>query len=553
MTGSLVMLPYRRLVLLLMGVTVAVLISSLLPVNVVTGAVAASPKHASSLDVNGDSVLLVVQKVAAGPASTLTNSFAMNTASVLASPVPNQSVALPGCITLTWICGVGVGVKDLLITADNCATGGMATASNFSFHGCLKALLHDGADLAKYSMWTIAPSIKAEAVAIGKGMQQAVLSWTSWVLNDELGGHNTVNVPIVSCKAAVFEQATTNCHDSWFLGQYNMMRQAALFLLVPLFMLVIMQSVIKGSTYLLVRSAFVMLPIAIVGTVVIVYFTQLLLNLSDDFVDMVGNYTQSTNAYATEFNQSVAGMDMSKVNWFAIIWMFILLVGSGIVYIELLIRQLGVYMSALFLPAGFAALVWPSIAGFLQKLLKLLLALIFSKVFIAIAIELGISAFGNVSAVGLTSMPGQQDTATTAGLTSLIGGSMIFLLALTAWGKVVGPTVAGDATNDGRLVQTNALWGKFQLTSAVLGRLANWQNRRNRNRGTGRLAQLFSFVPHPSATGGLGFRVVGGAGRPAGRYRNQGNPRPANPVPAPPPVNPQQGMPPTPPEPTWRR
>lgn len=463
-----------------------------LPITLEKSAAAAPPKLSVSLD--GSSVLPVVETAATAlaPAGSFPLSGILNGHSAtlaLGAPSTAQPQNL-GCWVVTCILSAGVHIVE---GAFHCgiigAVGGDPSQLLKIFSGaCKKDIEAVLSDAEQIVAWAVAGTIHQALIRILQGAEITAMDWSGWILRDMLGGGNSISNPVLSCKFAVGNQAQ-GCKDAWFLGQYNVMRQIALFMLLPLFMLVVIQSVITGRIYLLTRAAFIMLPAAIIGGVVAVFFGQLMLNLSDDFVNMIANYTTSTTSYADNFQKSVNGMDATKMNYFAFIWFFLLIFASIIIYIELLLRQVGVYMSAFFLPLGFAALVWPAAAGFFKKILELLLGLIFSKVFIAAAVALGITAFASLS----TPAGGQPAAgagggadATSSGLASLITGTLIFCMAAFAGTKVIAMTPAAMTAAEGRVMPTQNWTSKLQMSNALMGRGAQLKQWHNSGRHSGK-------------------------------------------------------------------
>ena len=106
------------------------------------------------------------------------------------------------------------------------------------------------------------------------------------------------------------------------------------------------------------------------------------------------------------------------------------IVAALFVWVELVIRAALVYLLIAFSPLVFAAMVWPAARGMVRKLAELLLALIFSKVVIAVAFSVGAAALAGVGNAGHAN--GDAGGAVTASAGTLFSGLVIFGLAAFA-------------------------------------------------------------------------------------------------------------------------
>ena len=68
---------------------------------------------------------------------------------------------------------------------------------------------------------------------------------------------------------------------------------------------------------------------------------------------------------------------------------FALIVAGFVVWVELVLRDAAVYVAVLFLPLAFAGIVWPATAHWLGRLLRLIVAVILSKLVIVAIVGLG--------------------------------------------------------------------------------------------------------------------------------------------------------------------
>jgi hypothetical protein len=73
----------------------------------------------------------------------------------------------------------------------------------------------------------------------------------------------------------------------------------------------------------------------------------------------------------------------------------LVLLGGFSIWLELLLRSAAIYAAVMFLPLGFAAMVWPSAWKWAKKMIEFLIAIIFAKVLIVAIIALAASGLAN--------------------------------------------------------------------------------------------------------------------------------------------------------------
>lgn len=316
---------------------------------------------------------------------------------------------------------------------------------------------------------------KGLASIVGKPTEWVVTAVLSLILNHELGDSSLTNPQLV-CNST----SDSDCNDTWFISQYGLMRNIGIFMLIPLFMLLAMQAIIKGSLFILLRGMLVMLPIAIIGSVVIISLSQLMLDISDDFTAfMVNNILSYSDDPAKALRSAIRELMLASFGLFNLVWLFLLLTAGFVIFIEMMLRYVVVYLSVLFLPLAFAGLVWPATAKWAKRMLELLLAMIFSKVFVGAGLALGLAAIG--------SQGGDQLTIDNDGLSrdfgnlfSVIQGVLIFGTVATGWVKVLGFTMSAMATGEGRFMNPAGGFNNMQMfnltggtVNKTLGKMAN--------------------------------------------------------------------------------
>lgn len=337
---------------------------------------------------------------------------------------------------------------------------------------------------------------------IRKMMITSMKGWNLIILDMLMGDGNSVNNPVVDCNAATGGSATLcNEHStSWFLKEISVMRQIGLFLLVPMLMLLVMQSIIRGSLFFMLRGFFVMLPVAVLGTVIAVTLTQLLMNVADSLSKWLAADFTSISDYGHNFNNMLDKIPLESVGFFAILWIIFFGIAAIAIFVELCLRQVGIYLVLLFLPLAFAALVWPAASKFLKRLIELLFGLIFAKPLIVAAFTLGMTSViqGGLGLPPEAAYAEQKDAVVTiagpskvavdpdAMMGSIMGGTVILISAAFAGKKVTGLVLPYD-----HITQPSRIFMAFQAGSMMVGAVAGRSERqRQRAQQAAQQAQL---------------------------------------------------------------
>jgi hypothetical protein len=234
-------------------------------------------------------------------------------------------------------------------------------------------------------------------------------------------------------------------------------------------LLAVIQGVIAGEPMVMVKAAFVEAPISVFGIVVMVAVTTLLMGVVDGASAAV---LSSADESLGRFFSGVAHSPAPLLTTAVIL--IVMLLGTFLVWVELIIRASLIYLLVAFSPLLLAARVWPGAKGAFRKLVELGLALIVSKFAIALALGLGAAALGGGGAGNLGSPgPNPNDVGTQAGYTlgALVVGSGLILLASFSpfvilkilpifEGAVVAQGIAGSPARGAQQTMQTAYYGK---------------------------------------------------------------------------------------------
>jgi hypothetical protein len=207
----------------------------------------------------------------------------------------------------------------------------------------------------------------------------------------------------------------------WFLQHFRSMAGVAAVLVLPMLLVSIMQSVVRQDLSVLLRSALVNLPLALVLTGVVVELVQLSLAAVDALCTYV---SKPTGHDAQAVVSSVAGAlaRTSVALGQPVTGSFVLFLGGLVValaalflWLELVIRNAAIYVAVLFLPLALATLVWPAVSHWCRRLAETLAALVLSKLVIVGILSLAAGALAGNGG--------------TADLSGVLSGAALLVLA----------------------------------------------------------------------------------------------------------------------------
>jgi hypothetical protein len=268
--------------------------------------------------------------------------------------------------------------------------------------------------------------------------------------------------------------------SSWFTTDYRAMTGIAAAVVVPVLLLSIAQSVYRQSAAVLVRSALVQLPLALLLTAVAVQLVQLSLAVTDNLCTAISagagtNIAQVLSGLATALTSQAASGTEGIPSFVLFVGALLLAFGAFALWLELLVRAAAVYVAVLFLPIGLASLAWPAISHWARRLVDTLAALILSKFVVVAILSLAVAAVGS----------GTQN-----GFSAVLGGGALLLLAVFSPFVLLRliPVIEGGATAQ--------LDGARHRLSSSLGPLP-----RNAASHALRLARSAAFTPGVPGTG----------------------------------------------------
>jgi hypothetical protein len=195
--------------------------------------------------------------------------------------------------------------------------------------------------------------------------------------------------------------------NAWFSSTYTHMAAIAALLTLPFLFAAVIQSLMRSDLAMLARTALGYLPLALLAVALAAPMTMLLLAATDNASNII---ERAAGGGATDFLTS-AGLKLGILSliahspFVAFLIGFFIAVGALILWLELLLREVAVYVIVLMLPLVFAAFVWPARRIWAVRAIEMLVALVLSKLAIVSVLALGSGALhhavGSLSIVSL--------------------------------------------------------------------------------------------------------------------------------------------------------
>ena len=223
--------------------------------------------------------------------------------------------------------------------------------------------------------------------------------------------------------------ARPNVESAWFSGvgsPYATVRGIAVVLLLAFVFLGIIQGLMAGDPGGMIRRVAADLPAAVFGIVTTTIIVGKLLELTDALSAAV---LSNSDGQAVHFLSGFGVAVTSATQGFAAVAVgFVAVIAGLLVWVELMIRSVLVYILVALSPLSFAAMVWPSARGVLRRTVELLLAVILSKLVICIAISVGVAALAGAGTAGAPET-GVADPAAASMGTLFVGTAILAMAA----------------------------------------------------------------------------------------------------------------------------
>ena len=229
-----------------------------------------------------------------------------------------------------------------------------------------------------------------------------------------------------------------NVQADWFItgtGPYATTVSIGATLLLLFVLAGIVQGTLSGDVGGMLRRMALELPVSVLGMVGLVTIIQVLIRLTDALSgEIIGNFQDDISDF-TAVILTLSHLSGGTSTAFVVFVLGLVAVLAGLVLVAVLVvRSALIYIVVALAPIVFATRLWPATKGASRKLLDLLVALIVSKLVIAVALSVGAAAaVGTGSGGEVTSLPEPEVFAEDPGgsVTQAVG---ILLTAAAAFG-----------------------------------------------------------------------------------------------------------------------
>lgn len=276
--------------------------------------------------------------------------------------------------------------------------------------------------------WTVDQVAGLVGGAASHGFGLVIGSLTAWMLD-----------AVVWVVGGVFnfflDSTDPNVQADWFLatnGPYATTAGIAAVLLVGFVLVGITQGVLAGDVGGMLRRVCFELPMAVVAMVGLVSVTQALVTLTDQLSrGLLDHFANDVQRFTSTVG-SLSALSGGTATAFVVFLLALVSVLAGIVLVaELVVRASLIYIVVALAPLVFAAQLWPAVRGAGRKLLELLVALVVSKLVVAVALAIAAAAVVGAGSGGeVTALPAPEVVANNPG--GSVAQAVGILLAATA-------------------------------------------------------------------------------------------------------------------------
>jgi hypothetical protein len=212
--------------------------------------------------------------------------------------------------------------------------------------------------------------------------------------------------------------STPSLTASWFSSSYWRIAGLAMLLTVPFLFAAAVQAVVRTDLGVLLRAAFIDLPVAVLAVTLTAPVVALLLAATDEMCAAVTGGGAAGGSFL-----SATGVDLGSMrsSFMLVVIAVVIMLAGLVLMVELIMRAAAIYIVVLFLPLGFAAMVWPARRIWIKRMVELLVALILSKFAMVAVLSLAVS--------GVASL-GPSPTSLTTALTAM---ALMVLAAFSPW------------------------------------------------------------------------------------------------------------------------
>jgi hypothetical protein len=232
--------------------------------------------------------------------------------------------------------------------------------------------------------------------------------------------------------------------SAWFRGEYGIALHLAMWMLLPIIFAATISALLRGGLQEVLRTYLWGLPIGVFGGVVTVALIEICIDIDGELTRAVLSRSQDTiQSFYDALNRSTVS---PAANSFQGDWAFVQLVVMALflalvvmLVVEMIFREVMIYMGAMFIPFSLAAFIWGPVRVWFYTLAELVTTMIFAKFVIASVMSFGFTAL----AYAVTGQGHFSD----AQFGVMLGGVAVFVIAC-----LTGPALVAFVMNPGHAI-----------------------------------------------------------------------------------------------------
>jgi hypothetical protein len=225
----------------------------------------------------------------------------------------------------------------------------------------------------------------------------AILAWV-------LGGAKWTMDHMASVISSTTSPAVT---AGWFTGVYLRVEAIGLFFTLLFICAAAAEAILRSDMALIARAVMAQLPLAALLTAVAAPVTMLLLAASDQLSAGLAKIAGGGSTHFLTGGSAwvLAGLTAADP-FFAVLAGGLVVAAGCALWVEMLVREIAVYVVVAMLPLVFAGMVWPARRVWAVRTVEVLIALILSKVAIVLVLALGGAALDHAGVTGISKLLG---------------------------------------------------------------------------------------------------------------------------------------------------
>ena len=243
----------------------------------------------------------------------------------------------------------------------------------------------------------------------------------------------------------------------WVVSNYDTMWALAIVLMLLLLFVAVIEYVANADGAGLIRLIWSDIPMAVLLTVFTLTLISTTLIVADELTAFVsaGNATQ-VSSYITTLESVMKKANQPSDIGDALLALFVgaaVAIGSGVMWVEMLLRSVGLGLVAIFLPLAWAGRVWPKTRRWAVRAGEVMLALILFKPVMVGVFYMGVAALANGTLPGGLEPRDGGHSPSFSDPGTLFAGAMLICLAAFC------PTLLMSLIPVGEMAARNAIAG----------------------------------------------------------------------------------------------